>query len=236
LCRPKRANLLFEGGKIVGGRTEFDIALDDEHVKAGYKIQPKFGCCPEEMCKSQSRVARDSASSVQDFSYTIGWNPELPRKLSSTHAEFFEFFRQTLARVNCRNSQKILLVAVNDLPRLPTGRTRRPRWRNPRPKGCATSAERKVRRHQRAECGKGRKERVGNQRVRSHNRRSPREVGMHRIAILLRIKLLLLSFSSASAIETVRIQVMICGYSFSRVFPRFGRYTPACLFPHRASG
>ena len=89
------------------------VFLREAQLVQALQVEPKFGCRPEEMGKSQSRIARNSTSSVQDFSHTIGWNPELPRKLSSTHVELFEFFRQMLARVNCRNCHKILLVVVN---------------------------------------------------------------------------------------------------------------------------
>jgi len=102
------------------------LFLREAQLVQALQVQPKFGCRPKEMCKSQSRIARNRASSVQDFSHTIGWNPELPRKLSSTHAELFEFFRQMLARVNCRNCHKILLVVVNDLHICRSRRTRRP--------------------------------------------------------------------------------------------------------------
>ena len=50
------------------------------------QVQPEFGRRPEEMRESQSRIAGNSTSSVQDFGHTIGWNTKLPRKLSSTHA------------------------------------------------------------------------------------------------------------------------------------------------------
>ena len=62
------------------------LLLREAQLVQALQVEPKLGRRPEEMSKSQGRIARNSTSSVQDFGHTIRWNTKLPRKLSSTHA------------------------------------------------------------------------------------------------------------------------------------------------------
>jgi hypothetical protein len=62
------------------------LFLREAQLVQALQVESKFGRRPEEMGKAQSRIARNSTSSVQDFGHTIGWNTELSRKPSRTHA------------------------------------------------------------------------------------------------------------------------------------------------------
>ena len=56
------------------------LLLRDAQFVQALQVQPELGRRPEEMGKSQGRIARNSTSSVQDFGHTIGWNTKLPRQ------------------------------------------------------------------------------------------------------------------------------------------------------------
>jgi len=75
---------MLQGRQTTDGLPGF--LLRDAQFVETLEVQPELGRRPEEMGKSQSGIACNSTPSVQDFGHTIGWNTELPRKFSSTHA------------------------------------------------------------------------------------------------------------------------------------------------------
>jgi len=76
------------------------LLLRDPQFIEALQIEPKLTGCPEEMCESKRCITCDSPPPVQDSGYTISRDIELPRKFSSAHAEFFQFFGWMVSWVN----------------------------------------------------------------------------------------------------------------------------------------
>jgi hypothetical protein len=71
------------------------------------QVKPKFGRRTEQMGESKGRITRNGSLAVQDPHDTIGRDIEPPCELGSAHAQFFEFFSQMFARVNCMDSHNV---------------------------------------------------------------------------------------------------------------------------------
>ncbi len=96
-------------------------------LEEALQVKPKLSRCAEEVGKSQRCVAGDGALAVQDLGYTIGRNLQSPRQFRGAHSQFFQFFGQVLARMDCAHCHSIspMLMVIDNFD---VGRTRCPAW------------------------------------------------------------------------------------------------------------